>query len=305
MSPDYHKPALFTESIDLLNVRADGIYVDATFGGGGHSAGILAKLGDKGRLIAFDKDSDAHGNRITDARLLLVKTDFRFIENILRGEGIEEVDGILADLGISSHQIDVAERGFSFRWTAGLDMRMDRDASLTAADVLNDYAEAQLLRIFREFGEIRQAGPLAAAIARARHAAPIDTTARLQEVVAGTVKASNLTKILTLVYQALRIEVNGELDSLALLLEGGLQMLKPGGRMAIISYHSLEDRMVKQFFRYGNLKGEDRRDFFGKQLNPLRAITRKAVQPSEAEIKSNPRARSARLRVAERQVEQE
>lgn len=303
MNPEYHKPALFSESIDLLDIKDDGVYVDATFGGGGHSQGILDKLSEKGRLIAFDKDHDAHRNLIEDSRLQLIKTDFKFIESVLRGEGIEGVDGILADLGISSHQIDVAERGFSFRFEADLDMRMDRDAAQTAADILNAYPAADLIRIFRAYGDIRQAGPIASAIVTARRAEPIDTTQKLQRVVAGAVKAANLTKILTLVYQALRIEVNGELDSLPMLLEGALAMLNPGGRLAIISYHSLEDRMVKQFFRYGNIEGEDHRDFYGKQLNPLQAITRKAVQPSEIEIKTNPRARSARLRVAERQRE--
>ncbi|MEM6268746.1 MAG: 16S rRNA (cytosine(1402)-N(4))-methyltransferase RsmH [Bacteroidota bacterium] len=302
MNPDYHRPALFTESIDLLAIREGGTYVDATFGGGGHSAGILQKLGREGRLIAFDKDTDAHTNRLEDARLQLIKTDFKFIENVLREAGIEEVDGILADLGISSHQVDVAERGFSFRFVAELDMRMDRENDLTAAQVLAEYTQSELQRIFRDYGEIRQANRIATAITSARRTAPVDTTDTLRSVIATTVKASNLNKILTLLYQALRIEVNGELTALPKLLEGGLRMLKPGGRMAIISYHSLEDRMVKRFFRYGNLAGEDQRDFYGNSLNPLTRITRRAVQPSDLEVEQNPRARSARLRVAERKA---
>ncbi|MEM0999360.1 MAG: 16S rRNA (cytosine(1402)-N(4))-methyltransferase RsmH [Bacteroidota bacterium] len=302
MNPDYHRPALFTESIDLLAIREGGTYVDATFGGGGHSAGILQKLGREGRLIAFDKDTDAHTNRLEDARLQLIKTDFKFIENVLREAGIEEVDGILADLGISSHQVDVAERGFSFRFVAELDMRMDRENDLTAAQVLAEYTQSELQRIFRDYGEIRQANRIATAITSARRTAPVDTTDTLRSVIATTVKASNLNKILTLIYQALRIEVNGELTALPKLLEGGLRMLKPGGRMAIISYHSLEDRMVKRFFRYGNLAGEDQRDFYGNSLNPLTRITRRAVQPSDLEVEQNPRARSARLRVAERKA---
>ncbi|HHG83288.1 MAG TPA: 16S rRNA (cytosine(1402)-N(4))-methyltransferase RsmH [Bacteroidetes bacterium] len=300
MKTEYHSPALFAESIEKLNLQKDGVYVDATFGGGGHSAGILKELGEKGHLIAFDKDADAQQNRIEDARLQLIKTDFKFIDKVLEEAGIDGVDGILADLGISSHQIDVAERGFSFRFDAVLDMRMDRENEMSAVEVLNEYSESELLRIFRDFGEIRQAARLAATIVKSRSVEAIATTARLRGVVAEMVKATNLNKILTLVYQALRIEVNQELEALEMLLEGGLKMLKPGGRMAIISYHSLEDRMVKHFFRFGNLQGEDRRDFYGRSLSPLKVITRKAVMPSTDEIDMNPRARSARLRVAER-----
>lgn len=300
MRADYHKPALFAESIDLLNIRKDGVYVDATFGGGGHSGGILKALGESGRLIAFDKDSDAQQNKIEDSRLQLVKTDFKFIEKVLQELGIAAVDGILADLGISSHQIDVAERGFSFRFDATLDMRMDRTREVSAIEVLNDYPEAELRKVFRDFGEVRQASKLAAAIVKARKLQAIDTTARLREIVGEVVQATNLNKILTLVYQALRIEVNQELEALEMLLEGGLRMLKPGGRMAIISYHSLEDRMVKRFFRTGNLSGEDRRDFYGRSLSPLKVVARKAVMPTQDEIEDNPRARSARLRGAER-----
>jgi 16S rRNA (cytosine1402-N4)-methyltransferase len=300
MNADYHRPALLNESIDLLAIKENGTYVDATFGGGGHSREILNRLGPQGRLIAFDKDADALHNKLDDSRLLLVKTDFKFIDTVLDGLSHLKVDGILADLGISSHQIDAAARGFSFRFSANLDMRMDRDAPLDASEVLATYPESDLRHLLRTYGEVDQASKIAAAIVKTRKSSPITTTEQLREVIGSVVVAKNLHKILTLVYQALRIEVNRELEALEDLLEAGPKVLKPGGRLAIISYHSLEDRMVKQYFRTGNLDGEDRRDILGRSFSPWKVITRKAVVPSEQEVQENPRSRSARLRAAEK-----
>lgn len=299
MANSYHKPVLLHDSIRLLDIREGGIYVDATFGGGGHSAGILQEL-QSGRLFAFDKDSDALANKIKDDRLELIQSDFRFIENELNARGIEGVDGILADLGVSSHQFDTPRRGFSFRFEGPLDMRMAQDADLSAEDVLNGYDAEDLATLFREFGEIRSANRLAEEIVKSRVAKPLETTRDLEEVVGRTVAATNLRKILTLVFQALRIEVNDEMSGLEEFLAGALEKLKPGGRLAVIAYHSLEDRRVKNFFRSGNFDGKEERDFFGKLQTPWKLITRKAVMPTEAEIEENPRARSARLRVAEK-----
>jgi 16S rRNA (cytosine1402-N4)-methyltransferase len=300
MKAEYHIPALLMDSIDLLDIRENGVYVDATFGGGGHSREILRRLGPQGRLIAFDKDADALPNKIDDSRLLLVKTDFKFIDTVLSELQVGPVQGVLADIGISFHQIDAADRGFSFRFPAQLDMRMDRDGNkTTAASILRSYPEDDLKRILRSYGEIDQAAKIANAIVHVRKSSPVVTTDDLRDVVAGVVVAKNLNKILTLVYQALRIEVNRELEALECLLEGASKVMAPGGRLAIMSYHSLEDRMVKNYFRSGNLEGEDRRDIKGRSLNPWKTITRKAVMPTEEEIQRNPRSRSARLRVAE------
>ena len=296
----YHRPVLLEESIDLLEIRGGGVYVDVTFGGGGHSKEILRRLSENGRLIAFDRDADAHLNKIEDQRFELIRSDFKFIEQAFEELGLEEVDGILADLGISSHQIDEPGRGFSFRFDSALDMRMDQDAPLNAADVLNGYSQQELRQVLRSYGEVRNAAAIAGSIVEQRRQAPIESTKDLERAVGAAVSAKNLSKILTLVYQALRIEVNGELESLKSLLLAGAKLLKPGGRFSIISYHSLEDRMVKQFFRHGNLEGEDRRDEFGRSLSPWKVVTRKAVKPSDAEIEINSRARSARLRAAER-----
>ncbi len=296
---EYHRPVLLQESIDMLNIRPGGTYVDVTFGGGGHSQLILERLSESGRLIAFDRDADAHHNKIADPRLELVRSDFKFIEKILDDLEIDQVDGILADLGISSHQIDEPERGFSFRFDAPLDMRMNQDAELSAQEVLNDYSEAELRNLLRDYADIRNAGAIAAAIVRFRRDRPLQRTADLKAAVADAVSAKNLTKILTLVYQAIRIEVNGELDALESLLVAGNKLIRPGGRFVIIAYHSLEDRRVKNFFRTGNLANEDQRDLYGKSLSPWKIIARKAIKPSETEIIENSRARSARLRVAE------
>jgi 16S rRNA (cytosine1402-N4)-methyltransferase len=300
MKADYHRPALLQETVDLLHVLPGGTYVDVTFGGGGHSAEILRRLGPQGRLFALDKDPDAQHNILPDPRFTLVPTDFRFIETAMKTQGISHVDGILGDLGVSSHQFDEGSRGFSFRFDARLDMRMDPTAGMDAVDVLNSYSEADLRQLLEVYGEVKQAGKIAAAIVTSRRHKRIETTADMERVVGSVIAAQNLTKILTLVYQAIRIEVNSELEALEELLEGGLRLLRPGGRMAIISYHSLEDRLVKQFFKTGNLEGEDQRDFFGRSLCPWKLITKKAVVPAAKELKENPRSRSAKLRVAEK-----
>jgi 16S rRNA (cytosine1402-N4)-methyltransferase len=300
MKAEYHRPALLQETVDLLDVQPSGTYVDVTFGGGGHSAEILRRLGPNGKLIAFDKDPDAQQNLLQDPRFQLIDQDFRFIEIALKSLGITQVDGILGDLGVSSHQFDEGSRGFSFRFDARLDMRMDPTADLDAVDVLNGYSEAELRQMLDEWGDVKQAGKIAAAIVEARRHRRIETTGDMERIVGSVIAAQNLTKILTLVYQAVRIEVNSELDALEALLESGLRLLRPGGRMAIISYHSLEDRLTKQFFKTGNLRGEDQRDFFGRSLCPWKLVTKKAVQPTAHEEKENPRSRSAKLRVAEK-----
>jgi 16S rRNA (cytosine1402-N4)-methyltransferase len=300
MKAEYHRPVLLQETVDLLLIRPGGVYVDATFGGGGHSAEILKRLGPEGRLIAFDKDPDARHNQIPNPKFSLVATDFRFIEMVLKGMGIGHVDGILADLGVSSHQFDEAIRGFSFRFDANLDMRMNPEEGISAIDLLNGYTEAELKRVLSNYGEVRQAGKIARMIVTERKRQPIETTADLERVVGSVIAATNLNKILTLVYQALRIEVNEELEALKMLLEGAKTMLRQGGRLAVISYHSLEDRLVKQYLRSGNLNGEDERDIFGRSLSGWKLITTRAIQPSAQEQHENPRSRSARLRVAER-----
>lgn len=295
----YHRPVLLLESIDLMEIKEGGTYVDVTFGGGGHSAEILKRL-KNGRLIAFDRDSDAHENKIDNSQLHLVHADFKFIEKSLTELGIQAVDGILGDLGISSHQVDTPERGFSFRFDAELDMRMDRTRELSAREVVNEYHEEELYRIFRTYGEIQSLKRTVEAILHARKVRPIGTTRELEAAVAEVIPRRKPRQYLSQLFQALRIEVNGELESLANLLEAGRDLLAPGGRFVIISYHSLEDRMVKRFFRTGNLTGEDHRDFYGNPLSPLKTVTRKAIVPSAKEIEENPRARSARLRAAEK-----
>ena len=295
---EYHKPALLAESLAQLAIKPNGVYVDVTFGGGGHSRGILEKL-EKGRLFAFDKDEDAAVNRLDDSRFELIRSDFKFIEIELSKRGISRVDGILADLGISSHQIDDPQRGFSYRFDADLDLRMDNREDFSAADLLNTWEEFELMKVFRNYGEIDNARRLAKAIVRARIEKTISTTFELETAIADILpkeKARYLSKL----YQALRIAVNDELRGLKTLLESGLRLLAPGGRFAVISYHSLEDRIVKNFFRFGNLEGNDDRDIFGNSLSHLKVITRHAIAPSDLEIKNNPRSRSAKLRAAEK-----
>ena len=324
---EYHIPVLLTESISALVTNPDGIYADATFGGGGHTAAILSRLLDGGKLIAFDRDADALANAPKDARLTLIHNNFRFIENYAEElrrsldfarddkegarddkegarddwEGPAVFDGILADLGVSSHQFDTAGRGFSFRFEeAPLDMRMNRQASLTAEEVVNSYAEADLERILRLYGEVDGSRNMARLIVQARAQAALHTTGDLDRAIARMLPKNAEHKVLAKVYQALRIEVNQEMRALEKFLDGAARSLKPGGRLVVITYHSLEDRMVKNFIKTGNVDGEQRKDAFGRMETPLEAVNRKPVVPEESEIERNTRARSAKLRIAER-----
>lgn len=294
--PVYHIPALLNESIEGLAIKSDGIYVDATFGGGGHSRAILERLGEEGRLIAMDQDMDAWQNRLDDSRFTFAHGNFAFLKNFLRYNGILKVDGILADLGVSFHHFDDVERGFTFRADAPLDMRMNRNALFTARDLLNTYSEEQLADVLYLYGELRQSRRLAAAIVKAR---PLSTTGELLNVVRPLVKAAQEKKELSMVFQALRIEVNGELDALRKLLAHSLEVLNPGGRLAVITYHSLEDRLVKNFMRTGNVEGRQEKDFFGRVNTPWHVVTGRVIVPDDVEVARNPRSRSAKLRIAE------
>jgi len=295
----YHLPALASESIEGLNIKPDGIYVDATFGGGGHAALILEALGDKGRLYGFDQDEDARANAPADERFTFVKANFRDMKRFLRLHRVTQVDGILADLGVSSHQLDEASRGFSYRFDAMLDMRMNIADKRTAADVLNGTDEAGLLRIFGEYGEVRNARTLAAGIVKVRETRPIHSIGDFVSVLDPLVRGQR-QRYLSQVFQALRIEVNDEMGALADFLNQSLEVLDPGGRLAVISYHSLEDRMVKNFIKTGSVEGKMEQDFYGNIHRPFTLISRKAILPSEAEVRTNPRARSAKLRVGEK-----
>lgn len=299
---EYHVPVLLDESVTALISDSSGVYADATFGGGGHSAEILRRLSPNGRLIAFDRDAEAIGNRIEDERLTLVRNNFRFIHSysILETGKDGGFDGILADLGVSSHQFDTAERGFSFRYDAPLDMRMNGLSKKTAAQVVATYEKEELEKIFKLYGEVDNARRLAALIVAARQAEPIETTTRLNEVLAPVLPPYAEHKFLAKVYQALRIEVNDEMRSLEKFLEGAARSLKQGGRFVVITYHSLEDRMVKNFFKAGNVGGIVEQDVYGRVNAPLKPVSSKPVLPSEAEISSNTRARSAKLRVAQK-----
>ena len=305
---EYHVPVLLKESVDALITNPSGTYIDATYGGGGHSAEILLRLSPEGRLIAFDRDSDAIAGRADDPRLTLIHNNFRFVHNFALLEAHKAardfrecgVDGILADLGVSSHQFDTAERGFSFRYDAPLDMRMNTKAELTAADVVNSYPQEDLEQIFRLYGEIDNSRRLAALIAAARDKAEIRTTGELDAAIAQALPPFAEHKYLAKVYQALRIEVNQEMRSLGKFLDGAAKSLKPGGRLVVITYHSLEDRMVKNYIKSGNIGGTVEKDVFGRSETPLRALDRKPVLPQEAEIAANTRARSAKLRTAEK-----
>ena len=304
---EYHIPVLLEESVSSLVTNPDGIYADATFGGGGHTAAILSRLSGDGRVIAFDRDIDAIEGALKDPRLTLIHNNFRFIENyaeqIRREVGSEEAlfDGILADLGVSSHQFDTAERGFSFRFQdAALDMRMNQSAKLTAAEVVNTYAQEDLERIFKLYGEVENPRNVAKLIADARSQQEIRTTGDLDRAVAKVLPKGAEHKVLAKIYQALRIEVNQEMRSLEKFLEGAARSLKSGGRLVVITYHSLEDRMVKNFIKTGNVDGTTEQDIYGCTQTPLEAVNRKPILPSEEEIGSNTRARSAKLRVAEK-----
>ena len=297
---DYHLPVMLNECIEGLNIRPDGTYVDATFGGGGHSRAILSRLGSEGRLIAFDQDADALANALDDARFTLLNENFRHAKSFLRLHGVRKVDGILADLGVSSHQFDVAERGFSTRYDGALDLRMDQRQELTARDIVNTADEQELTRLLRLYGELPNAYQMAKAIVAARATKSIETTFELREAVSHHLPRGMENKYLAMLFQALRIEVNGELDALQALLRQAVELLNPGGRVVVMSYHSLEDRLVKNFFKTGNFEGVLEKDFYGNPIVPLRVVTRKAVTASEEELQRNNRARSAKLRIGEK-----
>lgn len=296
----YHIPALLTESVDGLQIAPSGVYLDVTFGGGGHSLEILNRLGTNGRLIAFDQDEDAVRNALADPRFMLIRSNFRYLKNFLRYYGIEEVDGVLADLGVSSHHFDDSERGFSFRFAGDLDMRMNRGAGKSAADILNDYPADQLADVFYRYGELRNARAIASAIATYRSSESIATTGQLLSILQPFTGRDKEKKVLAQAFQALRIEVNGEMDALREMLQRSLEMLKPGGRISVISYHSLEDRLVKNFFRSGNFDGTLVKDFYGNVQTPFELVNRKVIVPSEEEQRVNPRSRSAKLRIAKK-----
>lgn len=296
----YHIPALLPEALAALDIREDGIYVDATLGGGGHSRAIVERLSPEGHLYSFDQDSDAIERAFSDPRFTAVYGNFRFLSNFLRYYGVEKADGVLADLGVSSHHFDDPERGFSFRADARLDMRMNRRAGLSAAKFLEEASEDRIADVLRFFGELRQARRMARAIVGARKGGGVDTTARLVEAVRPFINPRQEKKELAQVFQALRIEVNGEMDALKSFLEQSLRVLRPGGRLAVITYHSLEDRLVKNFMRSGRIDGEVEKDLYGRANVPFRLLTAKPVVPSEEEVARNPRSRSAKLRVAER-----
>ena len=299
-SEPYHIPALLPEVIEGLAIKADGTYVDATFGGGGHSRAILSELGPEGHLYGFDRDMDAYRNAPDDPRFTFVHSDFRFMSNFLHFYGAGKVDGILADLGVSFHHFDDAERGFSFRTDAPLDMRMNRKGEKTAASILADYSKEELERLFRAYTDLKHPGGIAAAIMKAREVSPIATTFQLVEAVRKSINPRQEKKDLAQVFQALRIEVNDEMGALRNLLEQSLEVLKSGGRLAVITYHSIEDRMVKNFIRSGNVEGEVKKDFYGRVETPWKAVTRSPIVPTAEEMERNPRSRSAKLRIAER-----
>lgn len=292
---------MLKESINGLEINAKGDYVDVTFGGGGHSREIFSRL-DTGRLFAFDQDQDAAANIIHNDRFYFIRHNFKYLRNFLKYYQVDKVDGILADLGVSSHDFDVAERGFSFRFDGDLDMRMNRDSALTAASVVNTYTEEQLRKIFREYGEIDNAGRLARELVMVRNQKPIETIEQFRAAIVSCTPKFQESKYLAKVFQALRIETNKEMEVLHDFLEQSIEMLKPGGRLVVITYHSLEDRMVKNFMRSGDASGKQEQDFFGNVDSPLVAINRKVIVPSEEEIEMNPRARSAKLRIAEKKA---
>lgn len=295
----YHNPVLLKESVEGLNIKSDGLYVDVTYGGGGHSREILKHL-TTGKLYAFDQDDDAFANRITDEKLILIKQNFRYMKNFLKMYNALPVDGILADLGVSSHQFDEGTRGFSTRFEGVLDMRMDQSGKETAADIINHYEEQALIKIFSEYGEVENSKRLAACIVKERAVKPIKTTEELKQAITSCTPKMKPQQYLAKVFQALRIAVNRELDVLQEFLMQCTEVLKPGGRLAVISYHSLEDRLVKNFIRSGNFEGKVEQDFYGNKLVNFKAVNRQIITPSEAELTDNSRSRSAKLRIAEK-----
>lgn len=301
----YHVPVLLRESVGGLDIKPDGVYVDVTFGGGGHSREILSRLGAKGRLFSFDQDEDAEQNIVNDERFTFVRSNFRYLKNWMRYYGVGEIDGLLADLGVSSHHFDDETRGFSFRFDAPLDMRMNKRAGMTAADVLNNDSEEQLSDIFYIYGELKNARRIAAAIIQARTARRIETTNDLMEATEKCLQREREKKETAKLFQALRIEVNHEMDALKEMLNGARDLIRTGGRLSVITYHSLEDRLVKNMMKAGNVEGKVVQDFFGRIESPFRQIGGKVIVPSEEEQQSNPRSRSAKLRIAERVSKEE
>lgn len=296
----YHVPVLLNESIDGLNIKKNGIYIDVTFGGGGHSREILSKLEGDARLFSFDQDQDAELNIIKDDRFTFVRSNFRYIKNWMRYHGIEQIDGLLADLGVSSHHFDDETRGFSFRFDAPLDMRMNKRGGQTAADIINGYDEQRLADIFFLYGELKNAKKIASALGKARIAKRIETTNDLMETTEKLFRQEREKKEMAKMFQALRIEVNHEMDALKDMLKGATELLAPGGRLSVITYHSLEDRMVKNIMKTGNVEGKMEKDFFGRTETPFKLINNKVIIPSEEEQERNPRSRSAKLRIAEK-----
>lgn len=296
----YHVPVLLNESIDGLNIKKDGIYIDVTFGGGGHSREILSRLEGDARLFSFDQDQDAELNIIKDDRFTFVRSNFRYIKNWMRYHGIEQIDGLLADLGVSSHHFDDETRGFSFRFDAPLDMRMNKRGGQTAADIINGYDEQRLADIFFLYGELKNARKIASALGKARIAKRIETTNDLMEATEKLFRQEREKKEMAKMFQALRIEVNHEMDALKDMLKGATELLAPGGRLSVITYHSLEDRMVKNIMKTGNVEGKMEKDFFGRTETPFKLINNKVIIPSEEEQERNPRSRSAKLRIAEK-----
>jgi 16S rRNA (cytosine1402-N4)-methyltransferase len=299
MNETYHIPVLLSESVDALNINPAGIYVDATFGGGGHSREILKRL-TTGQLVAFDRDSDAEANKINDERVIFIRNNFRFLYNFLRFNKITEVDGILADLGVSSHHFDDASRGFSFRYNSAIDMRMNKDSDFSAVRLLNEYSERELVRVFRCYGELSNASQLAKIIVEKRNEKPIKTVKEFLSTIKPITPKKDENKFLAKAFQSLRIEVNQEKDALEQMLVHSFKSLKNKGRLVVITYHSIEDRLVKNFMRSGNTDGKIKKDFYGNIECPFKLITRKAIVPSKSEIEKNSRARSAKLRVAEK-----
>ena len=296
----YHVPVMLRESVDGLAIRPAGVYVDVTFGGGGHSREILSRMDADGRLFGFDQDADAEANIIGDERFTFVRSNFRYLNNWMRYYGVEAIDGLIADLGVSSHHFDDAARGFSFRFDAPLDMRMNKRDGMTAADVLNKYDESRLADVFYLYGELRNSRRLAAAVAKARAVKPIETTQDLVEATAPLFKREREKKDVAKMFQALRIEVNHEMDALREMLKAAAGLLKPGGRLVVITYHSLEDRIVKNVIRTGNPEGAALQDFYGRVATPFAAVNNKVITPGAAELDANPRSRSAKLRIAEK-----
>lgn len=296
----YHIPALLPQVIESLNINPDGTYVDVTYGGGGHSRAIVERLSPAGHLYGMDQDMEAVSRAFSDPRFTIVRGNFRFLRNFMRYYGVDSVDGILADLGVSFHHFDDPSRGFSFRWEGPLDMRMNQNAPLTAATILGTYTEEKLADLFYLYGELKNARRLAAAIVKARANAPVDTVERLLQITKPLINPKQEKKELAQLFQALRIEVNGEIEALKQLLSAALATLKPGGRLAVITYHSLEDRLVKNFMRDGDFAGKPQKDFFGRNLAPMKLLNSKPIVADDQEVERNPRSRSAKLRVAQK-----